>query len=80
MVHIAIYVHMTLISIMCGCVGSRVRALLKKGAQGSVLMCCIFPLLTERKTIYGVIDVFVFLPFTREKKKGTDIDVSSWDN
>lgn len=34
-----------------------------------MLMCCIFPLLTERKKIHRMIDVFVFMPFTREKKK-----------
>lgn len=55
---------MTLISIVCGCACARIT---HNGAQGSVLMCFIFPLLAERKTLHGVIDVFVFLSFTREK-------------
>lgn len=58
---------------MCVCV----CVLTHKGSQGSVLMCYRFPLLTEGKNIH-MIDVFVFLPFARLKKKkdgGADIDV-----
>lgn len=39
-----------------------------EGAEGSALICCIFPLLTERKNIH-MIDVFVVLPFARENSK-----------
>lgn len=57
---------------MCVCVTH-------KGAPGSVLMCCIFPLLTERKNIHRMIDVFIFLAFAREKEKHgkADRDVGS---
>lgn len=45
-----------------------------KGAEGSALICCVFPLLTERKNIH-MIDVFVVLPFAREKEKDEKTDI-----
>lgn len=65
---------------MCGRVDMCV-CMTHEGAEGSALICCIFPLLTERKNIH-MIDVFVVLPFVREEEIDgkTDTDVGSQDD